>query len=201
MYCWTTFPISSMVVIMRKDACGDVAAVDVLQLLLLPCMKLTISCQTLVLCCQPFPAKPGMEDRVGGQPVLSTICLLHQQPNCQPISNCTILISRVGWKGLEKQCWTERLRCSYPTAGGKIFQGTNGAIQGKTGVVGKKICHSIHRHLADRNLRFKINAVQEGLLPSLNPGAALRMLAATKITGKNIQGRKSSLRCKVETFV
>lgn len=64
----------------------------------------------------------------------------------------------------------------------------------------KQICHSIHRHLSDHNLMFKINPMQEGLLPSLHPGAAPHMLVATKVTGKNIQGRRRSLGCKAEAF-
>lgn len=45
------------------------------------------------------------------------------------------------------------------------------------------------------------NQSNAGLFPSLNRGAVLHRLAATKITGKDIHGRKSSPRCKVEAFV
>lgn len=63
-------------------------------------------------------------------------------------------------------------------AGGKRFQFSNGAIQGKTGVEGKKknLCHSIYRHLSDCNVVFKISPMKEGLFPSLNSGTALHML-------------------------
>lgn len=57
-----------------------------------------------------FPAKPGVEGGIGFHPVLNTICLLHQEPNCQPISNCGILICRVDWRRQEKQHWPERPR-------------------------------------------------------------------------------------------
>lgn len=113
--------------ITRKETCREVADVDVAPLLLFPCVKLTISCHTPVLCRLALPSQAWNEEGVGLHPVLSTICLLHQQPNCQPISNCRILISRVGWKGQEKQRWTERLRWSFPTAGEKSILGSNGA--------------------------------------------------------------------------
>lgn len=54
-------------------------------------------------------------------------------------------------------------------------------VQGKKK---KKICHSSHRNLLDRNLMFKINPMQEGLFSSLNPGAALQMLTVTKLQVK-----------------
>lgn len=111
---------------MREETCREVVGGDVAQLLLLPCVKRTMSCHAQDLCRLALLSQAWNEEGVGLHPVLSTICLLHQQPNCQPISNGRILISRVGWKGQGKQRWTERVGWSFPTAG-ESFLGSNGA--------------------------------------------------------------------------
>lgn len=186
---------------MRRETCREVAAVDVAQLLLFPCVKLTISCQMQALCCLALLSQAWNEEGVGLHPVLSTICLLHQQPNCQPISNCTVLISRVGQKGQGKQCWTERCRWSFPTAGEKIFYVLNGANSREDWCRRKKNCLSSHGHFSDCNLMFKINPAKEGLIPSQTLELLFICSAAAKTIRKNIHGRKCPSRYKVEAFV